>query len=98
LSGVTERQLSRLLDVNRNHATMLQRFTPRRFKGTMLLFAATAGQDDAQGHAATWAPYVDGRLDVHEIACDHDDMLSVEQAEVIATIVAAKLDQAAAVG
>ena len=98
LSGITERQLSRLLDVNRNHATMLQRFTPRRFKGTMLLFAATVGQDDAQGHAATWAPYVDGQLEVHEIPCDHDDMLSVDQAELIATIVAAKLDQAATVG
>jgi thioesterase domain-containing protein len=97
LSGITERQLSRLLDVNRNHGTMLQRFTPRRFKGTMLLFAATASQDDVQGHAATWAPYVDGQLEVHEIPCDHDDMLSVDQAELIATIVAAKLDQAATV-
>jgi amino acid adenylation domain-containing protein len=57
-----------------NNARVMDKFTPRCFRGDPLLFVAARGWDPALDPAALWGPFTDGRIDVHEVDTEHNTM------------------------
>ncbi|MEU6664498.1 amino acid adenylation domain-containing protein [Streptomyces sp. NPDC046727] len=73
---IADRDLDRLMTVMRHHTDIARAFTPGRFAGPLTLFVATRGQAAPTGElAGRWRPHLDGPLTVHEIDCDHEEML-----------------------
>ena len=62
-----------MLHVAEHNARLMNRFRPARYRGDVLLFIAAAENHGLSRDA--WAPYVDGRIETHEIACRHHDMM-----------------------
>jgi thioesterase domain-containing protein len=58
----------------------------RRYHGDLLFFAAARDPADA-----SWAPYVDGRIEVHTVDCGHFAMADPEHLAAIGPVVAAWL-------
>ncbi|MET9340066.1 amino acid adenylation domain-containing protein [Nonomuraea sp. NPDC003804] len=75
---------SRLLDAHR----------PGRVGGDAVLFVATRSWAPGVSAAGIWRPHVAGRLDVHEIDCDHEAMTRADAMAYIGPIVAAHCREA----
>ncbi|MBO0655962.1 amino acid adenylation domain-containing protein [Streptomyces triculaminicus] len=59
-----------------HHGTLADGHRPSRFHGDVTLFTAALDADaDAVG-PEPWRPYVTGRVDRHEIACAHGEMMA----------------------
>ncbi|MFF8725425.1 amino acid adenylation domain-containing protein [Streptomyces sp. NPDC015171] len=87
-TAIGERDLDRLMTVMRHHTDIAREFTPGRFAGPLTLFVATRGQAAPTGElAGRWLPYVDGAPAVHEIACDHEEMLGGDAVRRIGALV-----------
>jgi nonribosomal peptide synthetase DhbF len=72
--GILEvEQARRMLRLLRHSGELMSGHQPGRFDGTLLLFVATEGQSKALS-PELWAAHVTGEIDVHGIACRHDDM------------------------
>ncbi|OAR23477.1 hypothetical protein A8W25_29100 [Streptomyces sp. ERV7] len=86
LSGLDESTLRALYDVYRNEAAIGAEPPAERFDGDLLFFTAglEAGADSLAG---LWRPFVDGRVENHEIACAHLDMADEEPLSEIAAVV-----------
>ncbi|MCP2253725.1 amino acid adenylation domain-containing protein [Prauserella aidingensis] len=61
-------------------------FRPRRFHGDLLFFRALHHATDEVGRPENWRDHVSGRIDVHELDCAHDDLLSGDALTTIATV------------
>jgi len=59
-------------------------FSPKRFDGDLLLFVA--GRSRPAPPFTAWKPYVDGRIQVHEINCTHDAIMDAQPAEIIGKV------------
>jgi thioesterase domain-containing protein len=57
----------------KQNSRLARAFLPRRFRGDVLLFAATHG--DYRPEAHKWQPYVSGKIAVHEVDCEHVHMM-----------------------
>ncbi|MFF9088257.1 non-ribosomal peptide synthase/polyketide synthase [Streptomyces sp. NPDC014991] len=86
VAGVLRAQGNPLTDLLADHlATVAQTFqdnvelrrafTPKVFRGDVLLLAAGEGGPGAQEGARRWQPYVDGRVDARTVAARHEQML-----------------------
>ena len=74
-SGFDAGQLERFIAATANDVAMLGRYLPRhRLQGELVYFNAAAGKGDGDPGAAEFLARVDGRVQVHEIACRHDEM------------------------
>ncbi|SDP68407.1 AMP-binding enzyme [Streptomyces sp. cf386] len=77
-TGLSEQSLANLEKVLRNMAGFTPDHTPRTFGGDLLLFVATEDRPadlPVTEATAAWRPYVGGRIESHEIAVSHYDML-----------------------
>jgi pristinamycin I synthase-3/4 len=68
------------------HARLATRHAWRRYHGDLLLFVA--GRDRT---AASWAPYVGGRIEEHEIDCGHFEMTDPDPLAAVGRVVARRL-------
>lgn len=71
--------------VTLNNLLLARKHVPQRIETDVLfLHAAIKGEVDLSGHMydkpEAWQPYVDGWLDVHDVACHHQAMLDAEHA------------------
>ncbi|MCA3834503.1 MAG: hypothetical protein IOC29_34045, partial [Burkholderia sp.] len=68
--------------------------------GDVVFFRATLERPEAYQprDVRTWQPYVRGKIDVHDIACLHETMMSASALAAIGPIVAAALDAGATPG
>jgi nonribosomal peptide synthetase DhbF len=73
-----------------NSTRLMKRFSPRRYRGDLLLFVATEGDPKPHPREA-WRPYVDGQIKVHRIDCTHETMLEPRAVAKIGNVLAAEL-------
>jgi nonribosomal peptide synthetase DhbF len=80
-----------ITNVYANNARIMRKYSPRRFTGDILLFVANEG--DAKPSFRSWTPYVDGRIQVYHVDCDHDSMMDALPARSIGEVLARELDK-----
>ncbi|MFD7161870.1 amino acid adenylation domain-containing protein [Streptomyces violascens] len=95
LARMGDRRMARMIDLMSHHQGLNTRYSPRDYDGTMQLFLA---EHSDWGEAGTeketlWRPHFSGPLEVHRIACTHDDILNPGPLAEIGPIVAAELDR-----
>ncbi|WP_338083561.1 amino acid adenylation domain-containing protein [Burkholderia arboris] len=75
-------------------------FAPDVFDGDVVFFRATLERPEAYQprDVRAWQPYVRGKIDVHDVACLHETMMSTSALAAIGPIVAAALDAGATHG
>ncbi|MBN3816192.1 amino acid adenylation domain-containing protein [Paraburkholderia sp. Se-20369] len=74
--------------------TLASMFAPGVFHGDVLFFKAALSRSEAyqQRDVRAWQPYVRGQIDVHDIECLHETMMTSQALAAIGPIVAAALD------
>ncbi|MGP3990043.1 amino acid adenylation domain-containing protein [Streptomyces sp. 3N207] len=89
--------LDRLCRSHERHGRALGEHRPGRFHGDLLLFIAT-GEPGSGGSgpwrtSRAWQPFVDGRIEVHEVDSGHDQLMLPKALSRIAPVVADRLDR-----
>ena len=59
LANLEEHQVAAIIQVMKQNSRLARAFVPRRFRGDVLLFAATQGDSRPEPHK--WQPYVSGK-------------------------------------
>ncbi|MFD5594861.1 amino acid adenylation domain-containing protein [Streptomyces griseorubiginosus] len=72
--SLDDAELAALVDVTANNRRLLGEFAPRPYHADLLLFTAAQDPDAVPGRHRSWQPYVQGRLDNHDIPCTHGEM------------------------
>ena len=91
LSTLGEHQVTAIIEVFKNNGRLAGNFTPQRFDGDVLLFTATQGE--APPPPDTWKPYVSGKIEVHEVDCEHVYMMRQIPLSKIGLVLASELDR-----
>ncbi|KPI18993.1 amino acid adenylation domain protein [Actinobacteria bacterium OK074] len=74
--GLDDAELAALVAVTADNARQMAEFDPAPYRGDLLFFRA-AGEPHPTPHpagAAAWQPYVEGRVEGHDIPCTHAEM------------------------
>ncbi|OPF84592.1 non-ribosomal peptide synthetase [Streptomyces antioxidans] len=100
LATFEERDILRIGQVNNHNWELTLGYQPQVYDGDVLLFVATESEDfpdDPAGKVASWsdriAPYVGGRMTLHEVACEHRQMLQPVPLADIGRVVRETLDR-----
>ncbi|MFJ9631708.1 amino acid adenylation domain-containing protein [Streptomyces sp. NPDC101175] len=72
--SLDDAELAALVDVTANNRRLMGEFTPGPYHGDLLVFTAAQDPDALPGRHRSWQPYVEGRVDNHDIACTHGEM------------------------
>lgn len=91
LASIDEYHVSAMAKISNNAINLVMDFTPRVFRGDLLLFIATIDQTENAPYSDAWEPYVDGVIHTHLIASGHTHMMQPESLAEIGPIVASKL-------
>src|SRR5262249_3223554 len=91
LSNLEEHQISAIIEVMKSNSRLARNFRPQHFAGDMLLFAATVGGDPPAPER--WAPYVGGKIVVHEVDSEHVHMLQPAPLAKIGAVLARELEK-----
>jgi thioesterase domain-containing protein len=93
LASLEEYHISAVIEIMINNARIALNFTPARFHGNLLLFNSTIDRGESTASSDTWRPYVDGKIETHDIASRHDRMTQPGSLAQIGPILAAKLEE-----
>jgi len=74
---VDDDQIDAMFDIRLNNTRLIASFVPQRYIGNMFLFSSRNGHGVAQP-LKVWEPYVCGEIKMVEVACDHNDMISLK--------------------
>jgi thioesterase domain-containing protein len=85
--------VSRMIDTMRNSYRLTLDFTPGRIHGNLLLFNSTIGRPERPPTPDSWKKYIDGRIEAHDIASTHGNMMQPSALAQIGPILAAKLQE-----
>ncbi|WP_158070511.1 MULTISPECIES: non-ribosomal peptide synthetase [Streptomyces] len=84
LAELDESRVEALARTFRHTSALLGAHRPEPFDGDAMVFTATRGATPGASPADAWRPLVRGRLDTHDIACAHDELLHTSSlAEVV---------------
>ncbi len=72
--SLDDAELAALVDVTANNRRLLGEFTPTTYDGDLLFFTAAQDPDAIFDRHGSWQPYVEGRVDNHDIPCTHGEM------------------------
>ncbi|WP_409465155.1 amino acid adenylation domain-containing protein [Amycolatopsis sp. GA6-003] len=86
-----EAAFAALVGVLRRNYRLHQEHRAERYSGDLVLFRATGSPGQPRDLAAEWRPYVEGRLDVHDVASPHERLLRPEALAEIGPVLAAAL-------
>jgi thioesterase domain-containing protein len=88
-----ERRMARMVDLMSHHQTLKSQYAPGGYDGRMQLFVSGSPLSDGAraNKAELWKPVFHGPLDVHHVACTHDEMMSSGPLEEIGPAVTAEL-------
>jgi nonribosomal peptide synthetase DhbF len=89
LSIIKERRYETIKEIYRNNIGLMIKFSPRRFRGDILLFVASKAKPSHE----IWRPYVSGRIKVHCVDCTHEAMMDPSSATEIGSVLATELDK-----
>ncbi|MFE0171831.1 amino acid adenylation domain-containing protein [Streptomyces sp. NPDC059002] len=95
MAALGEEKVLAMLRTMRNNGRLMNEFRPRAFRGRMQLFVASANASDAEvaERSATWAPYVAGGVETHQVPCSHDYMMHPDPLALVGSAVAAELQR-----
>ncbi|MEU3838524.1 amino acid adenylation domain-containing protein [Streptomyces sp. NPDC028635] len=88
LAHLDDAAIARMTGVFLNNTRLIQDFTPARFDGDMVFFAATAGRTDPALTPGAWRPHLTGRLEEHHLDTDHAGLARPDVLGVIARTLA----------
>ncbi len=93
LARMGERRMARMVDLMSHHQTLKSQYAPGGYDGRMQLFVSESPLSDGAraNKAELWKPVFHGPLDVHHVACTHDEMMSSGPLEEIGPAVTAEL-------
>jgi amino acid adenylation domain-containing protein len=92
LSTLSEEQITAVVETRMNNIQLVQKFTPRRFDGDLLLFVSATGQNsDVASSGEPWRPYVAGAIETQGVISSHDALMQTESLAQFAPILAARL-------
>lgn len=72
--SLADAELAALVEVTANNRRLLGEFTPTSYAGDLLFFTAAQDPDALPDRYGGWRPYVEGRVDNHDIPCTHGEM------------------------
>jgi thioesterase domain-containing protein len=72
--SLDDAELAALVEVTANNRRLLGEFAPTPYRGDLLIFSAAHDPDAQPGRHGTWRPYVEGRIDNHDVPCTHGEM------------------------
>ncbi|MFK4156070.1 amino acid adenylation domain-containing protein [Streptomyces fungicidicus] len=91
LQGIDERRIRGIIEVFYNNIELRVNYSPGKYRGDMLFFTATRDRDPRVPEFDVWYEVLDGRVENHEIACGHQDMMQPEPLAEIAGVIAQAL-------
>ena len=83
--------MSAIIEVFKANGRLARNYHPPRFEGDVLLLPATWGE--RRRRPMSGSPYVGGRIEVHEIDCEHIDMMRPGPLAKIGPVIASALDK-----
>ncbi|MDA5146215.1 amino acid adenylation domain-containing protein [Streptomyces sp. AD681] len=93
LAGLTDRTLSRIVDIVPNHARMMREHEHRPYDGDVLFFTAAAPRAEDWLTRESWRPHVTGTVDNHDLDCTHPQLMRDRYLDDVATVLAARLKE-----
>ncbi|MEV5205519.1 amino acid adenylation domain-containing protein [Streptomyces sp. NPDC053720] len=91
LGALEPAQAAAVVAATAGNLEMRYRYVPRRRFGGDAVFFDAARTPAAAGGAEAWAPHVAGRVEEHEIDCEHWDMTTAEPLREIGKVLAEEL-------
>ena len=91
--SLDDAELAALVDVTADNRRLLGEFTPRPYRGDLLFFTAAQDPDAVPGRHRSWQPYVEGRIDNHDIPCTHGEMTRPTSLDRIGPVLDSRLRQ-----
>ncbi|MEU6104595.1 amino acid adenylation domain-containing protein [Streptomyces flaveolus] len=93
LAGLSERTLSRIVDIVPNHARMMREHRHRPYAGDVLFFTAAAPRAEDWLTREAWRPYVTGAVVNHDLDCTHPQLMRDRYLDDVAAVLAARLKE-----
>ncbi|MEU6357586.1 amino acid adenylation domain-containing protein [Streptomyces sp. NPDC047072] len=75
LAGLSDRALSRIVDIVPNHARMMREHEHTVFEGDLVFFTAAAPRAEDWLTREAWRPHVSGAIVNHDLDCTHPQLL-----------------------
>ncbi|MEV0219671.1 amino acid adenylation domain-containing protein [Streptomyces sp. NPDC050704] len=72
--SLDDAELAALVEVTANNRRLLEEFAPTSYRGDLLFFTAAQDPDARPDRYRSWRPYVEGRVDNHDIPCTHGEL------------------------
>ncbi|MEV0634721.1 amino acid adenylation domain-containing protein [Streptomyces sp. NPDC050619] len=94
-ASLDDEELLTLVDVTARNRRLIEEFAPRSYRGDLLFFTAAQDPDAGAYTYTSWRPYVDGRIDNHDIPCTHDEMTRPDSLTRIGPVLATRLAETA---
>ncbi|WP_406149334.1 amino acid adenylation domain-containing protein [Streptomyces sp. NBC_01012] len=91
LGSLEPATIDTMVDNFAGQARLMRAYTPRTFRGPVLFFTATEGRPQDTFGLELWAPYIDGHIENHDVACAHAQMMQPAARTQIGTTLAAAL-------
>ncbi|WP_093802153.1 non-ribosomal peptide synthetase [Streptomyces sp. Wb2n-11] len=91
LGSLEPATIDTMVDNFAGQARLMRKYTPRTFRGPVLFFTAAEGRPRDAFGLGLWAPYIDGHIENHDVACTHAQMMQPAARAQIGTTLAAAL-------
>ncbi|MEU0145352.1 amino acid adenylation domain-containing protein [Streptomyces sp. NPDC006288] len=93
LAGLSERVLSKIVDIVPNHARMMREHVHQGYEGDMVFFTAAAPRAEDWLTREAWRPHVTGAIENHDLDCTHPQLMGDRHLDDIAAVLAARLKE-----
>ncbi|WP_328784617.1 amino acid adenylation domain-containing protein [Streptomyces canus] len=85
-ASLDDAELAALVEVTAGNRRLMEEFAPTSYRGDLLFFTAAQDPDTHPERHRAWQPYVDGRVDNHDLPCVHGEMTRPGPLERIGTV------------
>ncbi|MFG2591023.1 amino acid adenylation domain-containing protein [Streptomyces sp. NPDC048438] len=93
LAGLSDRALSKIVDIVPNHARMMREYHHRGYDGDLLFFTAAAPRAEDWLTREAWRAHVTGSIDNHDLDCTHPQLMQDRFLDDIAAVLAVRLKE-----
>lgn len=85
-ASLDDPELAALVEVTAGNRRLMEEFAPTSYRGDLLFFTAAQDPDTHPDRHRAWQPYVDGRVDNHDLPCVHGEMTRPGPLERVGTV------------
>ncbi|MGW0855498.1 amino acid adenylation domain-containing protein [Streptomyces sp. NPDC002690] len=93
LAGLSDRTLSRIVDIVPHHARLMREHRHDTYRGDVLFFTAAAPRAEDWLTRDAWRAHVTGEIVNHDLDCTHARLLQGDNLDTVATVLAARLKE-----